>query len=77
LQSVIRRSATTPRKSFAIISGGSLCHHVTTGTSGASSGMTTDSACSASRPYIRITTASAGPRRPPTTISASSRLRPS
>ena len=69
--SVIRRSATTPSGSLAIASGGTSCHQVTTGTSGASSGITTDSAWWVSRPCIRITTASHGPSRPPTTISAS------
>src|SRR5690348_1531970 len=69
----MRRSPSTPSGSVAITSGGAPCHQVTTGTSGASSGITTDSAWRASRPCMRSTTASPGPSRPPTTISASSR----
>src|SRR3954471_18841515 len=71
--SVIRRSAMTASASVASRSGGAACHHATTGASAASSGRTTDSACKASRPYMRMTTASPGPSRPPMTTSASSR----
>src|SRR4051812_3744215 len=71
--SVIRRSARTASGSVHMRSGGSACHHVTTGASAASSGRTTDSACNASRPYMRMTTASPGPSRPPMSTSASSR----
>src|SRR3954447_17831033 len=70
----MRRLASTPSASVVTWSGGAPCHHVTTGASGASSGSTTDSACSVSRPYIRMTTASVGPSRPPTCTSASRRL---
>src|SRR3954470_17133857 len=63
----------TASASVARRSGGSACHQETTGASAASSGSTTDSACSASRPYIRMTTASPGPSRPPMSTSASSR----
>src|SRR4051812_4599406 len=63
----------TASASVARRSGGASCHQVTTGASAASSGSTTDSACRPSRPYIRMTTASPGPSRPPTSTSASSR----
>src|ERR1700710_1469241 len=69
----MRRSAKTPSGSKAMRSGGASCHQVTTGASGASSGSVTDSACRPSRPYIRMTTASPGPSRPPISTSASSR----
>ncbi len=68
-----RRPASTPSGSWAIRCGGAPNHQVTTGASGASSGSTTDSACRASRPYIRRTTASPGPSRPPMSTSASRR----
>src|SRR4051812_15436612 len=71
--SVIRRSATMARASVDSWSGGAACHQATTGASAASSGSTTDSACSPSLPYIRRTTASPGPSRPPISTSASSR----
>src|SRR3954468_4326131 len=71
--SVIRRSAKTASASVARLSGGASCHQVTTGASAASSGSTTDSACSPRRPYIRMTIASPGPSRPPMTTSASRR----
>src|SRR5215213_5579879 len=71
--SVIRRSAMTASASVASRSGGVVCHQATTGASAASSGRTTDSACSPSRPYMRMTTASPGPSRPPIDTSASSR----
>src|SRR4051794_30450370 len=71
--SVIRRSAKTARASVASWSGGAACHQATTGASAASRGSTTDSACRPSRPYMRITTASPGPSRPPMTTSASKR----
>ena len=45
--SVIRRSANTASASVASFSGGAACHQATTGASAASSGRTTDSACSA------------------------------
>ena len=53
-------------------SGASSGHQVTTGTSGTSSGATTESACCPSGPYMRSTIVSPG-EASPTRISASSR----
>src|SRR5580698_93770 len=65
--SVTRRWATAPSGSPPGEGGASSGHQVTTGTSGASSGATTESACWPSGPYIRSRPVS------PTRISASSR----
>ncbi len=54
-------------------SGGTPCHQVITGASGANNGRTTDSACRLRRPNMRMTTASPGPSRPPMETSASNR----
>src|SRR5579864_303283 len=70
--SVTRRWATAPSGSAPGEGGASSGHQVTTGTSGASSGATTESACWPSRPYMRSKMVSPGPVSP-TLISASSR----
>ena len=71
-RTVTRRCARAPSGCLAGISGGFSGHHVTTGTSGPSSGAATESACCASGPYIRSTSVSPG-LDSPTRISASSR----
>src|SRR5271165_1654003 len=70
--SVTRRWATAPSGSAPGEGGASSGHQVTTGTSGASSGATTESACWPSGPYMRSKMVSPGPVSP-TLISASSR----
>src|SRR6516162_5765727 len=70
--SVTRRWATVPSGSAPGEGGASSGHQVTTGTSGASSGATTESACWPSRPYMRSKIVSPWPVSP-TRISASSR----
>src|SRR3984957_12157923 len=70
--SVTRRWATAPSGSPPGAGGASSGHQVTTGTSGASSGATTESACWPSGPYMRSRMVSPGPVSP-TRISASSR----
>jgi hypothetical protein len=70
--SVTRRWATVPSGSVLGAGGASSGHQVTTGTSGASSGATTESACWPSGPYMRSKMVSPGPVSP-TRISASSR----
>src|SRR6516162_2304398 len=70
--SVTRRWATVPSGSAPGEGGASSGHQVTTGTSGASSGATTESACWPSGPYMRSKMVSPGPVSP-TRISASSR----
>src|SRR6202023_2788772 len=70
--SVTRRWATAPSGSPPGAGGASSGHQVTTGTSGASSGATTESACWPSEPYMRSRMGSPGPVSP-TRISASSR----
>src|SRR5215471_7855253 len=72
--SVIRRWASAPIGSSAGLSGGIPGHQVTTGVSGSSSGVTTESACWPSDPYMRSSTVSPGAVSP-TRISASSRDR--
>src|SRR5215472_16926393 len=72
--SVIRRWASVPIGSSAGTSGGIPGHQVTTGVSGSSSGVTTESACWASGPYMRSSTVSPGAVSP-TRISASRRDR--
>ena len=69
---MIRRWARAPSGLRNGTSGGVPGHQVTTGVSGISSGVTTESACSPSAPYIRSSTTSPGPDSP-TRISASSR----
>src|SRR6478736_5705228 len=73
--SVTRRWATAPSGSPLGADGASSGHQVTTGTSGASSGATTESACWPSGPYMRRRMVSPGPVSP-TLISASSRDSP-
>ena len=70
--SVTRRWATAPSAAVTGEARTSSGHQVTTGTSGASSGATTESACWASGPYRRSRMVSPGPVSP-TLISASSR----
>ena len=70
--SVTRRWATAPSGSARGEGGASSGHQVTTGTSGTSSGATTESACWPSGPYMRSRMVSPGPVSP-TRISASSR----
>src|SRR5215467_8004823 len=72
--SVIRRWASAPIGSSPGTSGGIPGHQVTTGVSGSSSGVTTESACWPSGPYMRSSTVSPG-LVSPTRISASSRER--
>src|SRR5436309_6757107 len=73
--SVTRRWATAPSGSRPGADGASSGHQVTTGTSGASNGATTESACWPSGPYMRRRMVSPGPVSP-TLISASSRDSP-
>src|SRR5579859_3285716 len=73
--SVTRRWATAPSAAVTGEADTSSGHQVTTGTSGASSGATTESACWASGPYMRSKMVSPGPVSP-TRISASSRESP-
>ena len=73
--SVTRRWATAPSASPRGEEGATSGHQMTTGTSGASSGATTESACWPSGPYMRSRMVSPGPVSP-TRISASSRDSP-
>src|SRR3954471_17662216 len=73
--SVTRRRATAPSASPRGEAGATSGHQMTTGTSGASSGATTESACWPSGPYMRSKMVSPGPVSP-TRISASSRDSP-
>src|SRR5206468_1429185 len=73
--SVTLRWATAPSGSALGLPGATSGHQVTTGTSGASSGATTESACWPSGPYMRSRMVSPGPVSP-TRISASSRDSP-
>src|SRR5690348_13883802 len=73
--SVTRRWATMPSGSALGLPGATSGHQVTTGTSGASSGATTESACWPSGPYMRSRMVSPGPVSP-TRISASRRDSP-
>src|SRR5215470_5623567 len=72
--SVIRRCASAPMGSCAGIGGMMSGHQVTTGVSGSSNGVTTESACWPSGPYMRSSTVSPG-LVSPTRISASRRER--
>src|SRR5215469_687118 len=72
--SLIRRWASAPIGSSPGTSGGIPGHQVTTGVSGSRSGVTTESACWPSGPYMRSSTVSPGAVSP-TRISASSRDR--
>ena len=71
-ESVTRRWASAPSGLSDGTGGGWPGHQVTTGTSGTSSGASTESACCPTAPYIRSRIVSPGPVSP-TLISASSR----